>query len=56
MKTRVAHSLPGRLRLTAEGLRYLKEESPAIAAELASIPGVQLARVTVCTGGILLQV
>ena len=55
MKTRVAHSLPGRLRLTAEGLRYLKEESPAIAAELASIPGVQLARVTVCTGGILLQ-
>ena len=55
MKTRVAHSLPGRLRLTAEGLRYLKEESPAIAAELASIHGVQLARVTVCTGGILLQ-
>ena len=55
MKTRVAHSLPGRLRLTAEGLRYLKEESPAIAAELASIPGVRLARVTVCTGGILLQ-
>ena len=55
MKTRVAHSLPGRLRLTAEGLRYLKEESPAIAAELASIPGVQLARVTFCTGGILLQ-
>ena len=41
MKTRAAHSLPGRLRLTAEGLRYLKEESPAIAAELASIPGVQ---------------
>ena len=55
MKTRVAHSLPGRLRLTAEGLQYLKEESAAIAAELAAIPGVRLARVTPCTGGILLQ-
>ena len=55
MKTRVMHSLPGRLRLAAEGLQYLKEESPVIAAELASIPGVRLARITACTGGILLQ-
>ena len=41
MKTRVVHSLPGRLRLTAEGLQYLKDESAAIAAELAAIPGVE---------------
>lgn len=55
MKTRVVHSLPGRLRLTAEGLQYLKDESAAIAAELAAIPGVRLVRVTPCTGGVLLQ-
>lgn len=55
MKSRVMHSLPGRLRLAADGLHYLKEESPDIAAELARIPGVRLARVTPCTGGVLLQ-
>ena len=55
MKSRVIHSLPGRLRLAVEGLQYLKDESPEIAAELADIPGVRLARVTACTGGILLQ-
>ena len=55
MKSRVMHSLPGRLRLAAEGLQYLKDESAEIAAELAGIPGVRLARVTACTGGILLQ-
>ena len=55
MKSRVMHSLPGRLRLAVEGLQYLKDESPEIAAELAGIPGVRLARVTACTGGILLQ-
>ena len=55
MKSRVMHSLPGQLRLAVEGLQYLKDESPEIAAELADIPGVRLARVTACTGGILLQ-
>ena len=55
MKSRVMHSLPGRLRLAADGLHYLKEESPDIAAELARIPGVRLAQVTPCTGGVLLQ-
>ena len=55
MKSRVMHSLPGRLRLAAEGLKYLKEESPEIAAELARIPGVVRARVTACTGGVLLE-
>ena len=55
MKSRVMHSLPGRLRLAAEGLKYLKEESPEIAAELARIPGVVRARVTACTGGALLE-
>ena len=55
MKSRVMHNLPGRLRLAASGLKYLKEQSGEIAAELAGLPGVRLARVTACTGGILLQ-
>ena len=55
MKCRVMHTLPGRLRLAATGLRYLQEESTEVAQELARIPGVRLARVTPCTGGILLQ-
>ena len=55
MKSRVMHNLPGRLRMEAEGLRYRKEESGEIAAELARIPGVRMARVTACTGGVLLQ-
>ena len=55
MKSHVMHNLPGRLRLAASGLKYLKEQSGEIAAELARLPGVRLARVTACTGGILLQ-
>ncbi len=55
MKSRVMHNLPGRLRLAASGLKYLREQSGEIAAELAGLPGVRLARVTACTGGILLQ-
>ena len=35
MKGRVMHNLPGRLRLAAEGLKYLKDESGEIAGELA---------------------
>ena len=48
MKGRVMHSLPGRLRLEAKGLKYLQEESAEIASELARIPGVRRARVTPC--------
>jgi len=55
MKSRVMHSLPGRLRLKAQGLEYLRDESRDIAAELAGIVGVTSARVTPCTGGLLLQ-
>ncbi len=55
MKSHVMHNLPGRLRLAASGLKYLKEQSGEIAAELVKLPGVRLARVTACTGGILLQ-
>ena len=55
MKGRVMHNLPGRLRLAAAGLKYLKEESGEIAAELARISGVRRARVTPCTGGVLLE-
>ena len=54
MKGRVMHNLPGRLRLAAEGLKYLKDESGEIAGELAHIPGVRRARVTPVTGGLLL--
>ena len=38
MKGRVMHNLPGRLRLAAEGLKYLKDESGEIAGELVHIP------------------
>ena len=55
MKGRVMHNLPGRLRLAAAGLKYLQEESGEIAAELAGIHGVRRARVTPCTGGVLLE-
>ena len=55
MKGRVMHTLPGRLRLAAEGLKYLKDESGEIAGELAHIPGVRRARVTPVTGGLLLE-
>ncbi len=55
MKGRVMHSLPGRLRLKAQGLEYLQDESRDIAAELAGIAGVTSARVTPCTSGLLLQ-
>ena len=55
MKGRVMHNLPGRLRLAAEGLKYLKDESGEIAGELAHIPGVRRARVTPVTGGLLLE-
>ena len=55
MKGRVMHNLPGRLRLAAEGLKYLKDESGEIAGELAHISGVRRARVTPVTGGLLLE-
>ena len=55
MKGRVMHNLPGRLRLAAEGLKYLKDESGEIAGELAHIPGVRRVRVTPVTGGLLLE-
>lgn len=38
MKSHVMHNLPGRLRLAASGLKYLKEQSGEIAAELARLP------------------
>ena len=55
MKTRIAHNLPGRLRVTAEGLKYLQGEMQEIARELARIPGVLRARVTSVTGSVLLE-
>lgn len=47
MKSHVMHNLPGRLRLAASGLKYLKEQSGEIAAGAGKgCPGVRLARVT----------
>lgn len=51
MKAQIAHSLPGRLRLVVPGLEYIQEER----RELAGIPGVCKARITVPTGGVLLE-
>ncbi len=55
MKAQIAHSLPGRLRLVVPGLEYIQEERRELARELAGIPGVCKARITVPTGGVLLE-
>ena len=55
MKPRIAHSLPGRLRLQVPGLEYIQAERRELATELASIAGVRRARINVPTGGVLLE-
>lgn len=54
MKARIAHSLPGRLRLVVPGLEYIQAERRELAAELAGIAGVRRARINVPTAGVLL--
>ena len=49
------HSLPGRLRLRAEGLSVLQAELRDIAQRLASLPSVHTVRVCAVTEGILLS-
>ena len=55
MKARIAHSLPGRLRLQVPGLEYIQAERHELAAELAAIGGVKRARINVPTAGVLLE-
>ena len=55
MKPRIAHSLPGRLRLVVPGLEYIQAERAELAGELARIAGVRRARVNVPTAGVLLE-
>ena len=55
MKARIAHSLPGRLRLVVPGLEYIQAERHELAAELAGIAGVRRARINVPTAGVLLE-
>ena len=55
MKARIAHSLPGRLRLQVPGLEYIQAERRELAAELAGIAGVRRARINVPTAGVLLE-
>ena len=55
MKARIAHSLPGRLRLVVPGLEYIQAERRGLAAELAGIAGVRRARINVPTAGVLLE-
>ena len=55
MKARIAHSLPGRLRLVVSGLEYIQAERRELAAELAGIAGVRRARINVPTAGVLLE-
>ena len=54
MKSRVMHSLPGRLRLYSRGLTFLYEQRSEIAHEIASIVGLKSVRITPMTGSILL--
>lgn len=55
MKARIAHSLPGRLRLAVPGLEYIQAERYELARELAAIAGVRRVRINVPTSGILLE-
>lgn len=55
MKARIAHSLPGRLRLVVPGLEYIQAERCELAGELAAIAGVKRARINVPTAGVLLE-
>ena len=55
MKGRIVHSLPGRLRLTADGLCLLPDEAAEIAGALAHIRGVRRARITPRIGSVLLE-
>ena len=55
MKAQIAHSLPGRLRLVVPGLEFIQGERQELARDLAGIPGVRRARITVPTSGVLLE-
>ena len=54
MKSQVAHSIRGRLRLRVSGLSYVYDQRLEIAQALAGISGVESAQVTPCTESVLL--
>ncbi len=55
MKSQVAHSIRGRLRLRVSGLNYVYDQRMEIAQALAGISGVESAQVTPCTESVLLR-
>ena len=55
MKSQVAHSIRGRLRLRVSGLSYVYDQRLEIAQALAGISGVESAQVTPCTESVLLR-
>ena len=55
MKARVCHSLPGRLRLTATGLRFLPDNGRALAEALARFGGMRRVRVNAAVESVLLE-
>ena len=55
MKSQVAHSICGRLRLRVSGLSYVYDQRLEIAQALAGISGVESAQVTPCTESVLLR-
>ena len=55
MKAHPVSNLPGRIRLSADGLKYLFEQRLEIAQALVEIAGVRRATVTPVTGTILLE-
>ena len=55
MKSQVAHSIRGRLRLRVSGLNYVYDQRLEIAQALAGISGVESAQVTPCTESVLLR-
>ena len=55
MKSQVAHSIRGRLRLRVSGLSYVYDQRLEIAQALAGISGVESAQGTPCTESVLLR-
>ena len=55
MKARVCHSLPGRLRLIATGLRFLPDNGRALAEALARFGGMRRVRVNTVVESVLLE-
>jgi copper chaperone CopZ len=52
---RIVHELPGRVRISCPGLRYLSKEADAISGKLAEVGAVRSVQVNVATENVLVH-